>query len=113
MPYKSEKIKIQGSMLDRRRRLSEEQKEEIRRIYATGVCGTRPLARQFGVSRSVIQVTVNPAIAEKRRQYVKENWRRYQKFGEEHAKEIRQTRRYKQQLYLEGKITLEGNKYEK
>lgn len=105
MPYKSEKIKIEGTMLDRRRKLSEEQKEEIRRIYATGICGTRPLARQFGVSRSVIQVTVNPQIAERRKQYTKENWRKYQKFGEEHAKDIRETRKYKQKLYLEGKIS--------
>ena len=64
MPYKSEKIKLAPHQ-DRRRKLTEEQKEEIRAIYKTGVCGTRPLAKQFGVSRSTIQVIVNPQIAER------------------------------------------------
>ena len=59
MPYKSEKIKLSETQ-DRRRKLTEKQKEEIRAIYATGVCGARPLAKQFGVSRKTIQVIVNP-----------------------------------------------------
>lgn len=104
MPYISEKIKIEKTMLDRRRKLTEEQKEEIRAIYSTGVCGTRPLAKQFGVSRALIQVIVNPQIAEKKKQYVKENWKKYQKYGAEHAEVVREHRRYKQKLFLEGKI---------
>lgn len=107
MPYVSEKIRIDNTMLDRRRRLTEEQKEEIRRIYATGVCGTRPLARQFGVSRSLIQVIVNPQIAERKKQYVKDNWKKYQTYGKEHSEIIREHRKYKQKLYLEGKIKKE------
>ena len=42
MPYKAEKIKLSETQ-DRRRKLTEKQKEEIKAIYATGVCGTRPL----------------------------------------------------------------------
>ena len=56
MPYKSEKIRIDNTIYDRRRKLTEEQKEEIREIYSKGVCGTRPLARQFGVSKTTIQI---------------------------------------------------------
>lgn len=104
MPYKSEKIKIQGTMLDRRRKLTEETKELIRKEYATGVCGTRPLAKKYGVSRSLIQIIVNPEIAEKKKQRIKEHWRDYQKFGEEHNKEIAKTRRYKHKLLVDGKI---------
>ena len=104
MPYVSEKIRIDNTMLDRRRKLTEEQKEEIRRIYATGVCGTRPLARQFGVSKKTIQIIVNPDIAERAKQYNKEHWKKYQVYGKEKADIIREHRRYKQQLYLEGKI---------
>ena len=74
MPYKSEKLKLPPSK-DRRRKLTDEQKEEIKRIYAEGKCGTRSLAKQFGVSRSTIQVIVNPAIKQRHHNYVKEHWR--------------------------------------
>ena len=104
MPFISSSIRIDNTMLDRRRKLTDEDKEEIRRIYATGVCGTRPLARKFGVSKATIQIIVNPEIAKKRKQYIKDNWKKYQKYGEEHAKVIREHRQYKQKLYLEGKI---------
>lgn len=43
MPYKSEKMKLSETQ-DRRRKLTEEQKEQIRKIYKQGICGTRPLA---------------------------------------------------------------------
>lgn len=109
MPYLSEKIKIDNTMLDRRRKLTEEQKEQIKAIYKTGVCGTRPLAKQFGVSKTTIQIIVNPAIAERRKQYIKETWKKYQKYGKEHSAVIREHRRYKQKLFLEGKINKENN----
>lgn len=103
MPYKSEKIKLSETQ-DRRRKLTDEQKEEIRRIYESGVCGTRPLAKQFGVSRGLIQIIVNPNIAERKRQYIKEHWRDYRPSKEEWAKTIREHRHYKQELYLKGEL---------
>lgn len=107
MPYTSERIRIDNTMLDRRRKLTPEQKEEIKEIYKKGTCGTRPIARQFGVSKATIQIIVNPQIAEKRKQYIKENWKKYQKYGFEHSQVIREHRRYKQRLFKEGKIQLE------
>lgn len=103
MPYKSEKIKLAPNQ-DRRRKLTDEQKEEIRRIYKTGVCGTRPLAKQFGVSRSTIQVIVNPSIAERHKIRMKEHWRDYRPSNEEWAATIREHRHYKQELYLNGEL---------
>lgn len=103
MPYKSEKIKLDPSQ-DRRRKLTEEQKEEIRRIYKSGVCGTRPLAKQFGVSRTTIQVIVNPHIAERHRRRVKDHWRDYRPSKEEWAATIREHRHYKHELYVQGKL---------
>lgn len=72
MPYKSEKIKLQGTQ-DRRRKLTDEQRIEIKRIYETGVCGTRPLAKQFGVSKRTIQLIVSPQCKETVQQYNKEH----------------------------------------
>lgn len=106
MPYKSANIKLTEHQ-DRRRKLTEAQKEEIRRIYATGVCGTRPLAKQFGVSRSLIQVVVNPAIAQKKKDRVKEHWRDYRPSKEKWAATIREHRRYKQELYVKGELKVD------
>lgn len=103
MPYKSSTIKLAPTQ-DRRRKLTDEQKEEIKRIYKSGVCGTRPLAKQFGVSRSAIQVIVNPNIAERKRQYTKEHWRNYRPTKEEWAATIREHRHYKQELYVKGEL---------
>lgn len=103
MPYKSEKIKLNPQQ-DRRRKLTDEQKEEIRRIYASGVCGTRPLAKQFGVSRSLIQVIVNPNIAERHKKRMQEHWRDYRPSKEEWAATMREHRHYKQELYLKGEL---------
>ena len=103
MPYKSEKIRLPPTK-DRRRKLTNDQKEQIRRIYETGVCGTRPLAKQFGVSRSLIQVIVNPNIAEKKRQRIKEHWRDYRPSKEECAKTIKEHRHYKHEVYVKGEL---------
>ena len=103
MPYKSEKIKLSQTQ-DRRRKLTDEQKDEIRKIYALGTCGTRPIAKQFGVSRSTIQIIVNPARAEAVKQHVKEHWRDYCPSKEERNKIKREHRKYKQSLYLKGEL---------
>lgn len=103
MPYKSEKIKLSETQ-DRRRKLTEKQKEEIKAIYATGICGTRPLAKQFGVSRSTIQIIVNPKRAESVKKHIKEYWRDYRPTKEEWAKTMKEHRHYKNQLYLKGEL---------
>ena len=103
MPYKSEKIKLSPTQ-DRRRKLTDEQKEEIKRIYAEGNIGQRPLAKQFGVSKSAIQLIVNPERARAVKERVKEHWRDYRPSKEEWAKTVREHRRYKQELYLKGEL---------
>lgn len=103
MPYKSETIKLAPTQ-DRRRKLTDDQKEEIKRIYKSGVCGTRPLAKQFGVSRSLIQIIVNPEIAKAKKQRIKEHWRDYRPTKEEWAATMREHRHYKQDLYVKGEL---------
>lgn len=103
MPYKSSSIKLSETQ-DRRRRLTDEQKEEIRRIYAQGCCGTRPIAKQFGVSRSTVQVIVNPAIAQRQHDYMTQHWRDYRPSKEKRAEIIREHRHYKQELYIKGEL---------
>lgn len=103
MPYKSSSIKLSEAQ-DRRRKLTDDQKEQIKRIYAEGKLGTRPIAKMFNVSRSAIQIIVNPAIAQRRHEYVAQHWRDYRPSKEEWAETIREHRRYKQELYLKGEL---------
>ena len=103
MPYKSEKIKLPPTK-DRRRKLTDEQKEEIRKIYASGICGMRPISKQFGVSKKTIQLIVKPEAKQRQHDYVAANWRKYRPSKEEWAATIREHRHYKQALYVKGEL---------
>lgn len=103
MPYKSEKIKLKG-LQDRRKKLTDKQREEIRELYGTGCYSLNGLAKRFEVSKKTILLIVNDNSAEKARQYRKENWKEWQSSKEEHREAIKKTRRYKQKLYTEGKL---------
>lgn len=103
MPYKSEKIKLKG-LQDRRRRLTEEQREEIKKLYGTGCYSLNGLAKKFDVSKKTILLIVNSNSAEKAKQYRKEHWKEWQRTGEEHNLAIKNTRRYKHSLMLNGEL---------
>ena len=60
MPYKSERIPIAGTEYDRRRKLSETQKELIRRLWEDDMLSCNQLARMFGVSKRTIQFVCHP-----------------------------------------------------
>lgn len=107
MPYKSEKIKLQG-LQDRRKRLTDEQREEIKKLYGTGFYSLNDLAKKFNVSKKSILLIVNKESAEKAKQYRKEHWKDWQRKGEEHNEAIKKTRRYKHKLYQEGKLKDDG-----
>ena len=107
MPYVSEKIKLSETQ-DRRRKLTDAQKEEIRQIYAKGGIGAGTLAKQYGVSKSTVQIIVNPERAAKVKQRNKEHWRDYRPSNEDWAAIIREHRHYKQNLYLQGELKKEN-----
>lgn len=108
MPYKSEKIKLNEKQ-DRRKKLTEEQRKEIKELYGTGLYSLNGLAKRFKVSKKTILLIVNENSAEKAKQYRKEHWREWQRVGEEHNEAIKKTRRYKQSLYLKGELKEDNN----
>lgn len=108
MPYKSEKIRLNEKQ-DRRKRLIEEQRKEIRELYSTGLYSLNGLAKRFNVSKKTILLIVNEKSAEKAKQYRKEHWKEWQRKGAEHNKTIQKTRRYKQELYLKGELKEDNN----
>ena len=103
MPYKSEKIKLKG-LQDRRKRLTDEQREEIKELYGTGCYSLNNLAKRFEVSKKTILLIVNENSAERAKQYRKEHWKEWQRTGEEWNETVRKHRKYKQELYKEGKL---------
>ena len=103
MPFKSEKIKL-PEKYDRRRKLTSDQKDEIRQKYESGFGSLQSLANEYGVSKKTILLIVNPKSKEKNDKRIKDHWREYQASKDERNKIVRDHRQYKQELYMSGKI---------
>lgn len=106
MPYKSEKCKIQGTKYDRRRGLSEEQKELIKWLREEEQLSYNKIAKQFFFSKRLIQFICCPEKEDKAKEQFKERRKdgRYKVSKDEWSETIREHRKYKQELYLENKI---------
>ena len=103
MPYKSEKIRLSETQ-ERRKKLSSEQRNEIRELYNTGGYSLNKLAKQYEVSKKTILLIVNDDSAERAKQYRKEHWHEWKRTGQERNEAMKNTRKYKQELYLKGEL---------
>ena len=103
MHYKSEKIKLKG-LQDRRKKLTDMQRKEIKELYGTGCYSLNGLAKRFGVSKKTVLLIVNEESAERAKQYRKENWKQWKQTTDEHNKAINNTRKYKPKLYKDGEL---------
>lgn len=103
MPYKSEKIKIEGTKFDKRVKLTPEDKKDIFE-NALGL-SQRELAKMYGVSRRTIQFILDPQklVENKKRRQERGGWRQYYD-RENQTATMREHRRYKQELKLKGEI---------
>lgn len=107
MPYKSEKIRLKG-MQDRRKRLTDKQREEIKELYGMGNYSLNDLAREYNVSKKTILLIVNKESAERAKEYRKEHWREWARTGKERNEAVKKYRKYKQELYKSGKLKEEN-----
>ena len=107
MPYKSEKMRLSEKQ-DRRRKLTAEQKIEIKNLYKTGAGSLQALADLYGVSKTTVLLIVNPESKKRVDDYIKANWRKYQQKGEEWNKVQREHKRYKYELFLKGELKEKG-----
>lgn len=103
MPYKAEKIKLPPE-LDRRRKLTDEQKDEIKHKYDTGCYSLSGLAKEYSVSKKTVLLIVNPESKRKSDQRIKEHWKDYAPNREEQNAIAKEHRHYKHKLYKEGKL---------
>lgn len=104
MPYKSESAGAIRPEDDRRRKLTDAQREEIRTQHAQGA-SQRALAVSFGVSRRLISFILDPAKeAAAKTAYVerRKDGRYYN--PAKHTAQVRAHRRHKHKLYTEGRL---------
>jgi hypothetical protein len=105
VPYKAEKAGHIKPEDDKRVKLTEEQREEIRELYKLPDYSQRRLAGQFGVSRRLIQFIVDPEKQEAAKQGYAErrkDGRYYDK--DKHNEAMRGHRHRKHKLFTEGKL---------
>lgn len=109
MPYKSEQIKIQGTKHDRRRKLTERDKQEIRENKEN--LSQRGLAKKYGVSRRMIVFVLFPERQKKNYEdRVARGGSKQYYDREKHTQTIREHRQYKQELFKNGEIKLKEDK---
>lgn len=105
MPYASEKMKLPREY-DRRVKLSDQQREEIKEKYSTGCYSQRKLAEEYHVSRRLISFVLDEEKYKRCAEQLKERRAdgRYKYSKEEWNKIMKEHRRYKNKLYIEGKL---------
>ena len=103
MPRKSDLLNV-TSAYDRRRKLTDEQRDEIKHKYGTGFCSLNGLAKEYNVSKKTILLIVNPESKRKNDEHIKDHWHDYAPTKEERNAVMREHRAYKKKLFKEGKI---------
>lgn len=94
---------------DRRAKLSDEQRDEIRHKYSTGLYSQRQLAAEYGVSRRLIIFILDPDKRKRNAEVHRENGSdgRYRNTEEENEMYRERPTKYKEQLFIEGKLVLD------
>lgn len=114
MPRKSDSLAINNPKYDKRVKLSEKEREEIREEYEQGGISYNKLAQKYGVSKILVQFIVNPEkakIAKEQYSERRKDGRYYDK--DKHSESTKKHRDYKKKLFEQGKLIQEekgGNK---
>ena len=111
---KIDDIRIAGTANDRRVKLTDTQRCEIRERYKAGNVSTYTLANEYGVSRRTIDFVLHPDRYERCREQFKERRRdgRYDVPTEERARIMREHRKYKKSIIKNLSDTREESTWE-
>lgn len=106
MPYKFETQHLKKRPEDNRRiKLTDDDKKEIVKLYATGMFSQRKLAEMFNVHRRSIQFVLNPEALKINNEQRKERGKDGRYYDKEKQREyMREYRRQKKILCDEGKL---------
>lgn len=108
MPFKFE-TKLIPQELDRRRKLTDAQKAEIEARFKAGGVSQRQLAKEYGVSRKLIQLIVDPEAKARNDQHIKEHWRDYYD-RDKHTQYARDFRNNKKELDYRGQLVTDQSR---
>lgn len=105
MPSKFDKIPINNPNHDKRVKLTDEDRENIRKEYSSGNISQNGLAKKYGVSKRLIQFVLNP----EKKEIVKKQFAERQKDGryydkDKHKGYMKNHRNHKKELYNKGII---------
>lgn len=106
MPRKSDSIPINDPKLDKRVKLTDENKQQIKDEYITGTISINGLARKWDVSKRTIQFILFPERAEHAKKLYAErrkDGRYYDK--DKHTKAVREHRDHKKKLFEKGLLS--------
>lgn len=111
MPSKTDKIAIDNPSLDRRVKLTPEDKLEIKKEYEQGLISINGLARKWNVSKRSIQFILFPERAEHAKKLYAERRKDKRYYDKDKHKEYtKKHRNYKKELYEKGALQTEpGN----
>lgn len=103
MPYKFEKTPINNPKLDKRVKLTDDDREKIKKEYESGSISITSLAKKFKVSKRLVQFILFP----ERQELAKKNFSERQKDGryydrEKHKEYVKKHRDYKKDLNNKG-----------
>ena len=101
MPYAFEKQKkLIPREYDRRVKLSDFQKEEIKHLYSTGKFSYRSLAREYGVTKNTIRDSIYPekAIEDRAKKLKNAKEKNYYYDAKKNTENVRKHRQYKKLL---------------
>lgn len=105
MPYLSEKIPIQGTQFDRRVKLDGYQKACLKAEREHDGTSYNKLAKKYGCSKKLAIMICNPEIKEKCAEAFKQRRKDGRYYDRARStRSVRETRQYKQQLKITGKI---------
>ena len=109
MPYKFENIPINNQKLDRRVKLTDEDKEKIRKEYANGGISINKLAKKYGVSKRLIQFILFPEREKRSRKLFAERQKDGRYYDrEKHNESMKRHRDYKKELWNKGLLNTKG-----
>lgn len=113
MPRKSDSMTIKNEKLDKRVKLTQQQKLEIIEEYKTGNIGMLKLAGKYGVSKRTIQFIITPEklVENKKRREERGGWKQYHD-KEKHNAYQKKHRDYKNELAKNNLIGQGENKHE-
>lgn len=106
MPYKSDRKGVLiPRELKRNIKLSLEEREEIKRIRREDGVSYQKIANAFGVSKRLVIFICNPDIEKRAKERLREAKRQGKYYyKDKNTAAVRETRRYKHKLYLNGKL---------